>query len=100
MRKCHGEKGKHKGNERIDGGEKKTDPRIQTIAPTTDKIRARKANGSPIKNPNGLQSPIFSPLLLSFQAFFDPKSLSLSLSFLICLGRQEDRKKDKRGCKL
>lgn len=29
-------------------------------APTRDKSKAMKANGSPIKKPNGLQSPIFS----------------------------------------
>lgn len=44
----------------------RTYPMIQTTAPTRDKSRATKANGSPSKNPNGLQSPISFKLFLIF----------------------------------
>lgn len=52
-------------------------------APTRDKSKAMKANGSPIKKPNGLQSPIFS----SF-SFFLRLPVSLMCFMVLNLKRE------------
>jgi len=51
----------------------------QTTAPTADKTKEIRANGRPIKNPNGLQSPMLNATSLSL--------FSLSL-FIKLLGRE------------
>lgn len=52
---------------------KETHPMIQTMRPTRDNIKERKANGKLIKNPKGLQSAIiaFYLFISSVFAFLD-----------------------------
>lgn len=43
-----------------------TDPRTQMMVPTRDRIKDNRANGKPIKKPNGLHSIMIDDSILFF----------------------------------